>query len=157
MKWKEILPYIIIIIVIVLVRTFIATPIRVNGDSMNDTLKNGDYMILKKFTKNHINRFDIVVVDEHNEKLIKRVIATPNEKVEYKKNKLYINDKYIKNSFGKGNTEDFRDYCGKNEYFVMGDNRENSLDSRSFGCVDSSKINGTTNFVLFPFGKWKVN
>ena len=157
MNWKEIVPYVLIIVVIVLMRTFIITPIRVNGDSMNNTLKNGDYMILKKYTKNHIKRFNIVVVDENNEKLIKRVIALPNEKIEYKKNKLYINDKLIKNSFGNGNTEDFRDYCGKDEYFIMGDNRGNSLDSRSFGCVSSDKINGTTNFVLFPFGKWKVS
>lgn len=157
MKWKEVLPYILIIVVVLLVRTFIITPIRVNGDSMNDTLKDGYYMILKKYAKNHVKRFDIVVADENNEKLIKRIIALPNEKIEYKNNKLYINDKLIKNTYGKGQTEDFRDYCAKDEYFIMGDNRENSLDSRSFGCISKSKINGSTDFVLFPFGKWKVN
>ena len=154
---KEILSYILIILVIVLIRTFIVTPIRVNGDSMNDTLKDGDYMILKKYTKDDLNRFDIVVADVGNEKLIKRVIGLPDEKIEYKSNKLYINDKQVKTNYGKGNTEDFRDYCSNDEYFIMGDNRGNSLDSRSFGCISKSKIIGTTDFVLFPFGKWKVN
>ncbi len=153
---KEILSYVLIILAIVLIRSYVVTPIRVNGDSMNNTLKNGDYMILKKYSRNHIKRFDIVVADANNEKLIKRVIALPGEKVEYKNGKLYINDKLIKNKYGNGKTENFRDYCGQNEYFIMGDNRENSLDSRMFGCVNKEKIRGTTDFVLFPFGKWKV-
>lgn len=124
---------------------------------MNNTLKDGYYMILKKYSKNHINRFDIVVADANNEKLIKRVIGLPNETVEYKDNKLFINNKLTKANYGKGKTKDFRDYCGKDEYFIMGDNRENSLDSRIIGCVSKEKIKGTTDFVLFPFGKWKVN
>ena len=160
MKVKEIIPYIIILVVIILVRSFIVTPIRVNGDSMNNTLKNGDYMILKKYKKNDLKRFDIVVADYKDdtteEKLIKRVIGLPGETVEYKDNKLYINNKYVKSTYQTGKTENFRDYCDKNEYFIMGDNRGNSFDSRSFGCIKKDKINGTTNFVLFPFGKWKV-
>ena len=70
---------------------------------------------------------------------------------------LFINNELTKANYGKGKTKDFRDYCGKDEYFIMGDNRENSLDSRIIGCVSKEKIKGTTDFVLFPFGKWKVN
>lgn len=152
MSKKEVIIYVLILLAIILVRSFVVTPIKVNGDSMNDTLKNGEIMILKKYDKS-IERFDIVVVDIGYEKVIKRVIALPKEEFEFKNKQLYINGEKVKNKFGKGNTVDFKDYCGAGEYFVMGDNRENSLDSRSFGCVKKSQILGTTNIVLFPFKK----
>ena len=153
MKFKEILSYIIIIVIVVLIRTFIVTPIRVNGDSMNDTLKDGYLMILKKYERNSINRFNIVVIDLDGEKLIKRVIGMPNEDVAYIDGKLYINNELLDNSFGYGETKDFMDYCGEHEYFVLGDNRENSKDSRIFGCIESKDILGITNFIFFPFNK----
>ena len=80
--FKEVYPYLIIILVVVLIRTFLFTPIRVSGDSMNPTLKNGDIMILNKVAK--IDRFDIVVIRSKkiNEVLIKRVIALPGETIE---------------------------------------------------------------------------
>ena len=153
MKFKEIISYVIIIAVVILIRTFLVTPIRVNGDSMNNTLKDGYLMILKKYEKNSIDRFDIVVIYQGGDKLIKRVIGLPKEDIEYKNNELYINDEIIINTFGDGNTNDFKDYCAENEYFVLGDNRENSKDSRVFGCVNENDILGTTNFVFFPFSK----
>lgn len=155
-KIKEAMPYIIIIVVILLARTFIITPIKVNGPSMNDTLKNGDVMILMKYNKNNIKRFNIVVLNHDGEKLIKRVVGMPGEDIEYKNNKLYINGKLLKNNYGKGKTDDFKDYCPKGYYFVMGDNRENSLDSRYFSCVDKKDILGTTSLVLFPFNRFGV-
>lgn len=149
-KLKEFIPYIVIIVVITLVRTFLFTPIRVNGDSMNQTLFNKEIMILNKVAA--IDRFDIVVIKEPNAYLIKRVIGLPNEKVTYQNNKLMINGKETKDPFIKKHTvEDFSIELGANEYFVMGDNRPNSYDSRSLGPIDKSKIVGTTNLVLFPF------
>lgn len=154
MKYKEIIGYVLIILVVILVRTFIVTPIRVNGNSMNDTLKNGNLMILKKYEKNKIDRFDIVVVKARDEKIIKRVIGLPKEDIEYKADTLYINGKEVEENFGKGVTSDFKDYCAEDEYFVMGDNRNNSVDSRMIGCVNKDQIMGTTNFVFFPFSKF---
>lgn len=153
MKYKEIIGYVMIILIVILIRTFVVTPIRVNGDSMNDTLENGNLMILKKYKKNDIHRFDIVVVKAEDEKIIKRVIGLPKEDVEYKDDTLYINGKVIKDNYGKESTENFKDYCSEDEYFVMGDNRNNSLDSRRIGCVNKKQIMGTTNFVFFPFSK----
>lgn len=153
MKAKEIISYIVIILLVILIRTFVVTPIRVNGDSMNDTLKDGYLMILKKYEKNSIDRFDIVVIDEDGEKLIKRVIGLPEEDIRYESGKLYINDNLVENSYGYGETKNFKDYCGKDEYFVLGDNRSNSKDSRIFGCVKSKNILGTTNFVFYPFDR----
>lgn len=152
---KELYPYIIIIIVVVLIRTFIITPIRVNGDSMVPTLESQEIMILKKYDKS-FDRFDIVVVDKSVEgsNLIKRVIGLPDEKIKCKDGKIYINDEKIDDVYAFGETEDFLEITLKdNEYFVMGDNREVSLDSRKFGAVFDYELKGTTNLVIFPFSK----
>ncbi len=152
-KIREILGYVLIILAVLLVRAFLFTPIRVNGSSMNDTLDNGNYMILKKYDKK-IERYDIVVIKRGKDKLIKRVIGLPKEDIEYKENQLYIDGDLVENEFGKGTTYDFVDYCAKDEYFVLGDNREDSTDSRIFGCVSKDDILGKTDFVFFPFSKW---
>jgi len=152
-KIKEYVSYIIIILIVVLIRTFIATPIKVNGSSMYPTLEDGYFMILKKYDK-EINRFDIVVVNNEGNKIIKRVIGLPKEDIEYKENLLYINGKPVSDEYADGYTSDFVDYCTKDEYFVMGDNREDSEDSRVIGCVNKKNIIGKTNYIVFPFTKW---
>ena len=74
---KEIYPYVIIVVAVILFRSFIATPILVKGRSMYDTLKGNEMMILNKLTK--IDRYDIVVVDEKDsDYIIKRVEAKEN-------------------------------------------------------------------------------
>ena len=88
-KIKEYLPYVIIIIVIVLIRSFIVTLVRVDGNSMVDTLHNGEILVLNKLDKDY-KRFDIVVIKYNNERLVKRVIGLPGEQVRYKNNTLYI-------------------------------------------------------------------
>ena len=153
---KELLPYIITIIVVLLFKQFLFAPIRVNGDSMYSTLKNNDIMILDKvhYRHNDIKRFDIVVVDADYELLIKRVIGLPGEKIEVKNNKLYINGKYIKQNFKYKKTEDFSYKIPKGKYFVMGDNRTNSLDSRYFGAFKQKQIIGKTDYTVFPFNRF---
>lgn len=153
-KIKEISIYVIIILVVILIRTFVVTPIRVNGTSMVPTLEHGNFMILKKYAKNDLNRFDIVVVKNGKEKIIKRVIGLPKEDIEYKDNVLYIDGKILENEFGLGYTSDFVDYCSNDEYFVLGDNREDSIDSRKLGCIKKDDILGKTNRIIFPFNKW---
>ena len=151
--FKELYPYLIIIICVVLFRTFIATPILVKGRSMYDTLKGNEMMILNKLAK--IDRFDIVVVDEEEDDyIIKRVIAMPGETIYCEDNVIYVNNKKISNKYAYGETEDFDKIKLKdNEYFVMGDNREISKDSRIIGPVKKNEIKGTTRFILYPFNK----
>ncbi len=154
-KDKGLLSYIIIILIVILIRSFIVTPIRVNGTSMDPNLSDGEIMLLKKYDKSY-DRFDIVVVNKSVEgnTLIKRIIGLPNETVEYKDGKLYINGKKMDDPFGFGVTDDFKEVkLKKNEYFVMGDNREVSKDSRILGGIFSSELEGTTNLVIFPFKK----
>lgn len=150
---KELLPYILILIVIILIRTFIATPIKVNGNSMYDTLNGKEFMILNKLGE--INRYDIVVVDAEDEELIKRVYGMPGEKIEIENNNIYINDKKIEDKYAYGNTSSMDAITLKDdEYFVLGDNRVVSLDSRIIGPVKKKNIKGTTNFIIYPFSRF---
>ena len=128
---KEVIPYIVIVVVVVLIRTFIITPVRVDGDSMKNTLKNGDILLLYKLSS--IDRFDIIVLDEEkdNEKIIKRVIGLPGETVAIKKGKIYINDKVIDDEYAYGETTDYNKVTLRDdEYFILGDNRLISKDSK---------------------------
>ncbi len=152
-KLKDGLGCLIIIVVVVLLRIFIITPIKVNGSSMHNTLEDGNVMLLKKYDKS-FDRGDIVVIKADDTKIIKRVIGLPKEDIEYKDGILYINGKEMKDPHALGETEDFIDYCTKDEYFVLGDNREDSKDSRYYGCFNKKDILGTTNFILYPFNKW---
>lgn len=153
---KELVPYIIIIIVVVLLRTFIITPVRVNGPSMNSTLNDGDILLLEKYDTD-FQRFDIVVLKYNGEKLVKRVIGLPGETIEYKDNTLYINNKKINEPFLVEETEDFSlkklgyDKIPDGYYFVVGDNRDNSLDSRFIGLIPKDTMEGKVVFRLFPF------
>ena len=151
---KEVIPYIVIVVVVVLIRTFIITPVRVDGDSMKNTLKNGDILLLYKLSS--INRFDIIVLDEEkdNEKIIKRVIGLPGETVAIKKGKIYINDKVIDDEYAYGETSDYdKVTLEDDEYFILGDNRLISKDSRYFGPIKENEIKGKIVFRLFPFTK----
>lgn len=151
---KEVIPYIVIVVVVVLIRTFIITPVRVDGDSMKNTLKNGDILLLYKLSS--IDRFDIIVLDEEkdNEKIIKRVIGLPGETVAIKKEKIYINDKVIDDEYAYGETSDYNKVTLKDdEYFILGDNRLISKDSRYFGPIKDNEIKGKIVFRLFPFTK----
>lgn len=153
---KELIPYVVIIIVVVLIRTFIITPVRVSGSSMFPTLKNNEILLLKKYDKNY-KRFDVVVVDYYNDRLIKRVIGLPGDKIKFENNKLYVNGKYVEEKFKRNTrTSDF-EYNGKipeGYYFIMGDNRGNSTDSRIIGPVKKSSIKGKIAIRLFPFNKF---
>lgn len=154
---NDLIPYIIIVIVVVLFRTFIMTPAVVDGLSMYDTLNNHDIVIINKIVMktNNINRFDIVVLKNNTDgdKIIKRVIGLPGEKIEYKDNKLYINGEEIEDNFKTNETTDFTAETKENEYFVLGDNRELSKDSRYLGNFKKENIIGKVDFRFYPFDK----
>lgn len=155
-KWlKENLLFTILLLIIIIIRIFFYSPIRVNGSSMYPTLQDKEFMILNKIgLQKGINRFDIVVVESNGKYIIKRVIGLPGESVMYNDNKLYINGKVVEDNYSKSETENFENVILKdNEYFVMGDNREVSKDSRVIGPVNIKNIKGKTNLVIFPFNK----
>lgn len=156
---RELIIYGSVILAIILIRTFVITPVRVNGTSMYSTLNDGEIMILNKldYKFNDIERFDIVVVKTDSNKIIKRVIGLPGETIRYVDNTLYINDKKIDEPYLTDKTDDFDlqelgyDRIPDDCYFVLGDNRDNSSDSRVIGPVKKSQIEGSASLVLFPF------
>jgi len=161
---KELLPYVLIIIFVLLFKHFIISPIRVDGDSMNPTLKNGDIMLLNEigYRINGVKRFDIVVINTDKDVIIKRVIGLPGERVDYKDNKLYINGKEMDEPFTHEVTHNFEfevmdsEVIPDNSYFVVGDNRGNSSDSRIIGFINKDQIRGKViKQILFPFSRIK--
>lgn len=166
---KELIPYLIIIIVVVIIRSYIVTPVIVRGDSMDDTLQDGQVLFLSKISYKFqsINRFDIIVVkDIDKDLIIKRVIGKPGDNVKYKNNILYINNKKVKDKYGIGDTSDFdlEEICGirndecngkipKDKYLALGDNREVSADSRVKGLFTRKQILGKATLRIWPLNK----
>lgn len=159
---KEVWPYLIVLLFVIILKAFFIAPIRVNGPSMKETLQDRDIMLLDKISYQFapIKRFDIVVIHLDEEEIIKRVIGLPGEEIEYKNNKLYVNGKRIKENFSHKKTADFdlskldQKKVPKDTYFVLGDNRTDSLDSRILGFIPKNRIKGHAVFTLFPFSRW---
>ncbi|MBR3210874.1 MAG: signal peptidase I [Bacilli bacterium] len=152
---KEYVPYIVFLIAIILFKTFCYAPVYVSGDSMLTTLKDGDIMILDIIgSHKDYKRFDIVVVNNGKELIIKRVIGLPGETIEYKSNQLYVNGKKVKDPYGSTKTDDFSTKVPQGKYYVLGDNRQNSMDSRFYGAFSKKQLRGKTKFVIFPFNRF---
>lgn len=170
-KLKEFLStslyYLLVIVASFLIIKFVGQRTEVIGDSMNTTLFDGDNLILDKISyKFHDpERFDIVVFPFRNgsgKNYIKRVIALPGETIQIdKEGNIYINDELLKESYGlevinnPGNASE-KIKLGKNEYFVMGDNRNHSEDSRfsEVGIVYRNEIMGKIWIRIYPFSEF---
>ena len=161
--------YVVIVVLIVLLRSYIITPVVVRGDSMYDTLKDREVLFLSKisYRVHSIERFDILVIkDKGGDYIIKRAIGLPGDNVEYRDDVLYINDKKYDKKFTDDVTEDFtlEDICEINGdmcngkipddmYLVLGDNRDVSADSRVKGLIARDQIVGKAVFRIWPFNK----
>lgn len=146
---------------------FIGRPFTVSGQSMYPTLHNGDHMIMSKL--GGINRFDVVILKapDEDKEYIKRVIGMPGDTVEVKSGVLYINGKVVEQPFINSDNskktvfiDDFTlkeltgvDKVPEGKYFVMGDNRGVSKDSRMIGFIDASAIEGKAVFTVWPINR----
>ncbi len=164
-KLKEYITYGVIIVVVILVRTFLFTPVVVVGDSMIPTLKDNQVLLLNKisYNFNKIERFDVVVVKMGNKELIKRVIGLPGETIEYKDNVLYVNGEPLESPYNF-ETDDFtladigkgeNTVIPENKYLVLGDNRIVSAESRWYGLFNRKSIIGKVDLSIIPMKKVK--
>lgn len=145
---------------VIFIIMYVVTIQQVVGPSMSSTLNSQDIVLLSRshYRLFDMKRFDVIAFEYDDTKyLIKRVIGLPGDKVEYKNNSLYINNKKIEEDFLDGHqTEDFSlvtigyETIPEGKYLVLGDNRENSLDSRSFGLVDEDDILGKVSLKIWP-------
>ena len=151
------------IVVILLVMTFFLRQITVKGHSMDDTLQTQDRLVVASFMYEPKNG-DIVVVshgESYNEPIIKRVIATEGQRLQinYENDEVIVDGVVLKEDYIKGRTIKLQnptaipDVIPKGYVFVMGDNREDSLDSRStrIGLIPVENIIGKAFWRIQPF------
>ena len=161
---KDASKYIIVIIFVLLFFIFVMGLQQVIGPSMNPTLNEGDIIITNKFIYRFksIERNDVVVISQDEKYMIKRIVGLPGETVEYQNNNVLINGKAYKETFTNSETEDFTiqdlgyDVIPEDMYLVLGDNRENSLDSRTFGLISKNQIIGKVWIRIWPISKMKI-
>lgn len=162
--------FIFALIIAFLVRQFIFQPTVVKGESMSPTFESNDKVLINKLSE--IERFDIVVFDAPDEDVyyVKRVIGVPGDTVEMVDDVLYINGKAVKEPYLDENkkkqrlfgsfTADFtlEELTGETKvpdqtFFVLGDNRVNSKDSRSFGFIHEESVIGEVKLQVYPFNE----
>lgn len=171
----DIVRIVLICFVCVFVSTrFLFKPVRVDGSSMYPTLEDGEFGFSNVFSvlMNDFDRFDVVVVSgeaTEGSNWVKRIIAMPNETIEYREDKLYINGKYVEEPFLDEEyihsqtlgqqyfTNDFGPVkLGKDEYFLMGDNRMISHDSRAVGTFKENEMVSKSVGVVYPLDKMGI-
>jgi signal peptidase I len=143
---------------------YVVSAFRIEGDSMNPLLRAQDRILISKLAvrKNSLRRFDIVVFykpDEPDKSLVKRIIGLPGEIVEIRGGEVLINDKPLRLlPGGRGGASlspaDMKALLiPRGTFFVMGDNRAISFDSRLFGPVPQKYIFGKAFFRYWPFAR----
>ena len=154
----------ITILLALLIRFFILQPFVVDGESMEPNFYNREYIIIDKisYRLRVPARGDVVVFHPPiapAENYIKRVIGLPGESVEIMTDStVYINNKKLNEAYiiaDDGGKKPEMVTLGPDEYFLMGDNRGHSSDSRTWGPIHASKIEGRTWFVALPFQNFR--
>jgi signal peptidase I len=179
-------PIVIAILIALFIRAFIVQAFKIPSSSMEPTLLVGDHILVNKFiygikipfTNTKLfqykspKRGDIIVFifpKDRSKDFIKRVVGTEGEKVEIIRNKIYINDKLIDDPWGhhmeQGDlkkyfqpVEKFGPYIvPEDSLFVLGDNRENSQDSRFWGFVNINAVKGKAFIIYFSLDWYAQN
>ncbi len=167
---KEILETVLIsVIIVLLVRSFLFQPFFVKGESMKPNFSSGDYLIVDElsFKLGKIKRGEVIVFrNPLSPKVffIKRVIGLPEERIVIKNGKIYIynqthptgfllKEPYLKENFTPGKVDITLE---KNQYFVLGDNRKASYDSRAWGPLPSSYIIGIVRIRAWPLNNFTI-
>ena len=150
----------IALLLAVLIRQFLYTPVTVSGQSMEPTFEHDNRIVITKI--HNIDRSDMIVFHSPNsdDDFIKRVIGLPGDVVIMKDDQLYINGEAFEEEYleahkkkvheGQRLTENFEVEVPEGHYYVLGDNRQNSTDSRRIGFIDRKSIVGKVSFRFYP-------
>jgi signal peptidase I len=154
---------IIAILLVIPIRLFVAQPFIVSGASMDDTFHSGEYLIVDQVTYHFEKpeRGDVVIFrypKDISKFFIKRVIGLPGDTVSIVDAKVTITNERFPNGFtidepyikSMQPAAPFEETLGEREYFVMGDNRDKSSDSRAWGVLQEERIIGRAFIRLFP-------
>ena len=198
--WKEILEWVLTIVIAVaaalVIRSFIFEPVKVDGHSMDDTLSDGEIMLVSKYDYGSVwltfpwqddgeketatrfavgtkdpERFDVVICrypGRGDTNFVKRIVGLPGDELYIENGYLYVNgekqpEEYVSDGYRVRGGSNGWSFCSAEEpykvperhYFVMGDHRNNSNDSRAHGAIEREMIVGHVRRVVFPFGGWR--
>ncbi|MBM7552770.1 signal peptidase I [Thalassobacillus pellis] len=174
LEWGK--AFVIAAVLAIIVRMVLFAPVVVEGPSMLPTLKDSDHMIVSKinYTIGNPERFDIIVFHATEKKdYVKRVIGLPGDTVAVKDDQLYINGKKVEEPYleerkesmpdGQKLTQDFtlegvtgQKTVPEGHVFVLGDNRNNSTDSRILGFIPYEAIVGEAVLIYWPIDRIRI-
>jgi len=169
--WEIVKIAIVAFVIVAPIRYFLFQPFIVSGDSMVPNLQSGNYLIVDEISYRFSapERGDVVVFNAGfipgyaNQRFIKRIIGLPGETVDVKNGKvditkggktIILDEKYLPNNLAT--LTDKKITLGANEYFVLGDNRQYSYDSRYWGAVSKKEIIGKAALRLFPITELSI-
>lgn len=145
-------------IIIIPIRFYIFSPFAIDGEAMSPTYNNGDYLLVNKLSDDFV-RGDVVIFKTDQKPgsfFIKRIIGLPLEKVDIQSGRILINGQIFNESYYNGETlPDSSVILGQDQYFVLGDNRGKSSDSRNFGPIVKSNIDGKVFYNVPGLISWK--
>ncbi|EIJ81917.1 signal peptidase I [Bacillus methanolicus PB1] len=163
-------------IIFAFIRTFFFSNYIVEGESMMPTLEDGNKLVVNKigYQLGELQRFDVIVFHANKkEDFVKRIIGLPGDKVEYRNDQLFVNDKKIDEPYldiyrkqipGGRLTGDFtleeitgEEKVPQGKLFVLGDNRLGSWDSRQFGFISIDQVVGKVNLRYWPLNEFDVS
>lgn len=161
-EWGKII--LIAILLALILKNFIFATSIVEGESMTPTLEDGERIIFNKFIYliDEPSRGDVVIIQRPLKNYVKRIVALPGETIQMKDYILYIDDEVYDQTFlteeAQKHTANFGPIeIPTNSYFVMGDNRAISKDSRNgLGFIHSKDIIGRSEFIYYPFSEWSI-
>lgn len=165
LEWTEWAKAVIIAVVLAFtLRSFVFATSIVNGESMYPALDDGERIVFNKFIYlvSDPARGDIVIIQQPEGNYVKRVIGLPNETIELINGSLYVDGKHIPDNFvtelAVHQTGDFGPITiPENMYFVLGDNRAVSKDSRNgLGLIQRNEIVGRSELIVYPFDHFSI-
>ena len=169
LKIKNILEFIkeplLAVLVALLISQFLIMHTRIPSGSMIPTINKGDHLIVNLIPSYYRvpKRGEIVVFEQNGKNLIKRVIGIPGDVIDLQEGKVYINGNELDEIAYIRTFNSTREYVGSSikfpytvpdgYYFMMGDNREGSADSRIFGAIPQEKIRAIGAFKIYPLNE----
>lgn len=151
------------------VRSFVLSPVKVTGNSMEPALHDGNEVLVRKFGR--IRRFDVVIFTlPDGATYVKRIIGLPGDSIAYRNDVLYVNGRAVSEKFLDDVKKQYETYTSdfslkeltgrrtvpENQYFVLGDNRRISKDSRTIGTIREEWISGRVLADYWPAGSFRI-
>lgn len=154
---EYLIPLAVAIGLVVLFQAFFYAPFNVDGASMNPTLNDGERMLINKMEEDY-DRGDIIVFKEDiSRHLVKRIIGVAGDTIQIVNGAVYLNKELLPEDYIEKTDPSFS-YLNEvtvpeGYLFVMGDNRNNSYDSRDFGFLHTQSVVGRVDYLFWPFNK----